>query len=387
MIPFVYSLLLTAVIVATGTPAAGAEPLKIASIFAFSGVAAPSNRPSFSGVRYGVEELNQQGGIGNRLIELIEIDNRSTPIGAKVAADQAVQTGVMAIIGASWSSHSLAIAKVAQAAGIPMITTDSTNVQITRIGDYIFRVCYTDTFQGQVMARFAAGELKATSATLMINAASDYSIGLAEAFSQSFGDLDGTIRKQVYYKHQQDHFRKEIDAIKAADSDVLFIPGHDESAAIILESAQAGIRSVPIGCDGWSTDTFYKRGGDRIPSGYYCTHWSEEIQSPRSRQFVESYKREEQTLSTEPLGYDAVLVLADAARRATSLTPAALKTALAATKNFPGVTGNITFDNHGDPIKSTVIMKIEDGKAYYLKRIAPSPSTSMEPAQETRKQE
>lgn len=362
-------------ILAAASSASGIEAVKIASIYAFSGVAAPSNRPSIVGVRYGVDEINRRGGILGRPIELVEFDNRSTPIGSKVAADQAVQAGVIAIIGASWSSHSLAIAKVAQAEGIPMITTDSTNERVTRIGDYIFRVCYTDSFQSEVMAKFAVTELKAASATVMINSTSDYSIGLADAFNKRFTALGGTIRAQVYYKHQQHQFREELDAVRRAGSDVLFIPGHDESAAIILEAARVGISSIPMGCDGWSTETFFKRGGNRVALGYYCTHWSEDTRTPRSRRFVETYKRNGRILSTEPLGYDAVLLLADAAKRAVSVKPERLKAALSTTKGFPGVAGDISFGRTGDPIKATVVMQIRDGKASYLKRIVP-PSLS-----------
>jgi branched-chain amino acid transport system substrate-binding protein len=359
------------VVFAAVSSAVAADAVKVASIYAFSGVAASSNSPSARGVRYGVEEVNRRGGILGQPVELIELDNLSTPIGSKVAADRAVTAGVAAIIGASWSSHSLAIAKVAQAHGLPMITTDSTNERVTRIGDYVFRVCYTDPFQGKVMARFAATELKAASAAIMINSTSDYSIELAEVFARSFTAEGGTIRKQVHYKHSQDHFRSEMEALRMADSDVLFVPGHDESAAILLEAVHAGIRSIPIGCDGWSTINFFERGGERVPVGYYCTHWSEDVGTAQSRRFVETFKRNGRMLSIEPLGYDAVLLLADAASRAKSLQPARLRAALAATEGFPGVTGDISFDRHGDPIKATVVMQIRNGVAVYLKRILP----------------
>ena len=354
--------------------ACAAEAIQVASIYAFSGAAASANRSSYMGVRYGVQEVNRRGGILGRPVELLELDNRSTPIGSKVAADQAVKAGVIAIIGASWSSHSLAIAQVAQAAGLPMITSDSTNERVTRIGDFVFRVCYTDPFQGQVMARFAASTLKASSATVMIDSTSDYSIGLAAVFDETFTALGGTISRRVYYKHKQDHFREELAAVRQADSDVLFIPGHDESAVILMEAAPSGIRSIPIGCDGWSTDNFFARGGNRLPNGYYCTHWSEDVQTTGSRQFVETYKRSSDMMSTEPLGYDAVLLLADAAARAASIEPDRLKDALAATRQFPGVTGDISFDRNGDPIKSTVVMQIINGKATYLKSISPAPA-------------
>ncbi len=348
-----------------------AEPVKIASIYAFSGVAAESNRPAFEGVRYGVTELNQRGGILNRPVELIEFDNRSTPIGAKVAARRAIEADVTAVIGASWSSHSLAIAKVVQPAGIIMITTDSTNPQVTLVGDYIFRVCYTDTFQGRVMARFARAHLNAGKAIVFINIASDYSMGLAQAFSAFFQDAGGTVLGSIHYKHQQDQFKDVVAQARAFQPDVLFIPGHDESARLILAAQEAGIQGIPLGADGWSTEIFFERGGYRITRGYYCTHWSEMVDNQASRDFVDRYRRPDYTLSTEPLGYDAVLLLADAIKRAGTLERAAVRAALAATRSYAGVSGAITFDASGDPLKATIIMAIENGRRQYLESVGP----------------
>ena len=375
-----FSQIAISIVITVSTAAAvfAAEAVKVASIYAHSGAAASANSSPYTGVRYGVAEINRRGGILGRPVELVELDNRSTPIGSKVAADQAVKAGVIAIIGASWSSHSLALAKVAQAAGIPMITTDSTHERVTMVGDYIFRVCYTDPFQGLVMAHFAAFDLKAKSATVMIDSTSDYSIGLAAVFDRNFTVRGGTIRKRVYYKHQQDHYRKELEVVRQADSDVLFLPGHDESAAILLEAQRVGVRSIPVGCDGWSPDNFFQRGGNRLPLGYYCTHWAEDVDNLRSRQFVKRYKQKGHILSIEPLAYDAVLLLADAATRAGSVQPEPLKSALAATRGFPGITGDISFDRNGDPIKAAVVMEIRNGKAAFLKSIFPDAPLSSE---------
>jgi branched-chain amino acid transport system substrate-binding protein len=370
MIRCILLVLLSLECIAVG-PLFSAETVKVASIFAFSGIAASANRIPAQGVRYGVDEINSRGGIQGHQIELIEIDNKSTPIGSKVAADLAVKKGVSAIIGASWSSHSLAIAKVAQSAGIPMISTDSTHPQVTRIGDYIFRVCYTDPFQGRMMAHFASTELQAKTASILFDVTSSYSTGLARVFAEQFKNNGGTIDKVLYYKTKQDNFRSEMQELKQAESDILFIPGHYESAGILFEAEKVGIKSVFLGCDGWGAISSFKKGGQKISSGYYSTHWSESIQSPRSRKFVEKYKKEEELLSFEPLGYDAVLLLADALTRAGSLEPEQIKTALQQTESFQGVTANISFNEDGDPIKSMVIIQIQDGETEYLKSIAP----------------
>lgn len=353
------------------SPLLSAETIKVASIFAFSGVAAPSNRASILGVRYGVEEINRRGGISGRQIELIELDNRSTPIGSKVAADKAVKENVVAIIGASWSSHSIAAAKVAQAAGVPMISTDSTNEQVTRVGDFIFRVCYTDPYQGRVMAHFAVTELQAETASILFDASSNYSYGLAQVFAENFKKLGGRIDKVVSYKYKQDNYRTEMDELKNVESDILFVPGHDESASILLEAAEAGIKSIPVGCDGWSTTNSFKKGKSKVALGYYSTHWSEGVQTRSSQDFVKAYKEEGKLLSSEPLGYDSVALLANAIGRAESFKPEEIKTALQQTENFQGITGNISFNEFGDPLKTTVIIGIQDGETHYLRSITP----------------
>ena len=361
-----------------GTSSFAVETVKIASIHGFSGIASVSNRASYTGVRLGVEEINRQGGILGRPIELIELDNRSTPIGSKIAAKQAIEANVVAILGPSWSSHSIAAAKVAQDAGIPMIATDSTHEKVTRVGDYIFRVCYTDPFQGRAMARFAVSELKAKTASVIVDTTSDYSIGLADVFSKSFKELGGRVDKYVKYKYQQDNYRKEMAVLGQVESDILFIPGHDESAAIILEAAEVGIKSVPLGCDGWSTSDFFVKGGNKVSLGYYSTHWSEDVQTTKSQQFAKLYKNNQYALSSEPLGYDAVLLLADAAARAMSLHPDKLKVALQETNGFQGVTGEVSFNEFGDPLKPMVVIKIDEGEAQFLKSIAPETKNDIE---------
>ncbi len=354
------------------------ETVKIASIHGFSGIASVSNRASYTGVRHGVEEINRRGGILGRPIELIELDNRSTPIGSKIAAKLAVEANVVAILGPSWSTHSIAAAKVAQNAGVPMIATDSTHENVTRVGDYIFRVCYTDPFQGRAMARFAVSELKAKTASVIVDTTSDYSIGLADVFSVSFKQLGGRIDKYVMYKYQQDNYRKEMDVLRQVESDILFIPGHDESAAIILEAAQAGIKGIPLGCDGWSTSDFFAKGGNKVSLAYFSTHWSEDVQTTKSQQFVKLYKNNQYALSSEPLGYDAVLLLADAAARATSLEPEKLKVALQETNAFQGVTGAVSFNEVGDPLKPMVVIKIDEGEAQFFNSISPETHENVE---------
>lgn len=352
-------------------PAKCKQTIKIAAIYALSGPAAEANRSSTRGVRLAVDEINASGGVLGMPFELIEIDNRSTPIGSKVAAVQAVKHKVTAIIGAAFSSHSIAIARVAQQNRIPMITNVSTNPLVTRIGDCIFRVCFNDLLQGEVIGMFARERLEAERVVAVFNVASDYSLGLTNTFEKAFSKRGGVMLAKIPYKKQQPHFRNIIEQAKSVRPDALFIPGHDESARIVVEALQKELNAIPLGGDGWDEQSFYNMGGNLIKLGYYTTHWNPAVESAPSKKFVAHYHQSGTILTATALGFDAVHLLADAIERAGTIDRSKIRAALARTRGFEGVTGTISFDNHGDPVKSVVIMKIQDGRPVYLERITP----------------
>lgn len=347
------------------------EKIKLASIYAFSGVAAQTNTHSIRGVRHGVQEVNRSGGVLGKKIELIELDNKSTPIGSKVAADMAVQANVSAIIGAVYSSHTLAIAKVAQANHIPMITSASTHTKITPIGEYIFRVCYSDLFQGEVMAAFCTKELKVSTVVIFVDLTSDYSMELSNEFQRNFQKRGGKILARINYKQNQKSFRPMVLQAKKINPDALFIPGYFESALIIKDAIDAGIKAIPLGGDGWGSTAFFNKGGAALKRGYYCTHWAEEVGNHFSRRYIKKYKKDAPIHASEVLAYDAVLLLAEAIQRVGSTDRRKTRAALAKTKGFKGVTGTITFNGNRDPIKNAVIMKITDGRKYFFKSYTP----------------
>ncbi len=347
------------------------EPIRIAAIFSYSGAAADANFLSAEGARWAVEDINAAGGVLGRRLALIEIDTLSTPIGAKVAADIAVERQVTAIVGPSWSSHSIAVAKVAQAHKIPMIANMSTHPALTGIGDYIFRACYDDLLQGRAMAQFARSHLRAETVVICLDITSDYGIGLAGSFQENFESLGGRVLKRIPYKARQSNFREMAARVKPFDPDVLFIPGYEESGAISAEAARHGVRAVPMGGDGWDADGLFRMGADRIATGYFATHWSPAIQTPRSRAFAAKYGSRATLLAPAALSYDAVQLLADALRRAGTTESSALRDALAATQDYDGVTGRISFNPNGDPIKSLVIMEIENGRPRYRMQVRP----------------
>ncbi len=347
------------------------ESIVIGALYSFSGLAAQSNLPSIHGVRFAVEEINANGGVLNMPLKLLEIDNLSTPIGAKVAAEKAVQEEVTAIVGSAWSSHTLQSAKVAQAHGIPLISNVSTHPDITGIGDYIFRVCFNDLYQGWAMAKFARQDLELRRAVVFTDITSDYSIELTQSFTTTFEHLGGEVVKKISYKRNTINHQRLLAEAAQFNPDVFFIPGLDESALIAGETQRLGLNTVLMGADGWDLESFYAKGGNQILHGYFSTHWTENLNNDISRAFVKKYKKKEAIFAPEALAYDAVYLLANAIRSAGSLDRKAIRDTLAATKSFQGVTGPITFDQRGDPLKNIVIMELKNGRPRYLNQIQP----------------
>ena len=349
------------------------EIIQIAAIFAKTGVAAKNNISNFQGVIIAVEEINARGGLLDRPVEIIEIDNKSTPLGSKQAALEAVRLDVTAVIGASWSSHSLAMAPVLQQAQIPMISNFSTNPAVTKVGDYIFRVCFTDPFQGKIMAGFARRDLKAQTAVILKNINSNYSLGLAEFFTSAFTQGGGKILWEGEYKEKSVDFSDLLQEVQALKPDVVFVPGYERDSGFMIKQARGmGIQTVFLGGDGWGNQMF-EYGGATVDNNYYSSHWHPDIPSAANQDLMARYRSKFGPATNNiPLAYDAVMVLADAVRRAHSLDRKKIRDALAATQNFQGATGTISFDENGDPEdKDAVILKLEKGASVFVKTIRP----------------
>ena len=357
-----------------GSPAPPADGAicKVAAIYALTGNAKVDNSSEIAGIREAAEQINSNGGVMGLRFEVIELDNLSMAIGAKNAAETADQLGACAIIGPSWSTHALAAAKVAQRRKIPMIASMSTHPNVTRTGNYIFRVCYTDRFQGRVMAAFARKSLGASTASMLVDSTSDFSMGLADYFAQNFKAMGGRIYKRVLYKpHNRLNAESLVVDVKQDSPEVIFIPGHGESGFLARECQKEKPFIPVLGGDGWGVGTFYRVGGSYIKLGYYCTHWAPEVEFPASRDFILEYDGKFKLNGAFVMGYDATMLLADAIRRAGSTDREAIRLALETTKDYPGVTGPISFDKNGDPSKNAVIMEIRNGSAIYLKTVSP----------------
>ena len=282
----------------------------------------------------------------------------------------------MAIIGAGASGNSLAAAPNAQSARVPLIAPSSTHPAVTQAGDYIFRACYMDVFQGEVMARFAVNTLKAQKAAILVDYNSPYSRGLTEFFELSFAKLGGTIVAKQSYSQSDADFRGQLSAIKTAEPDVVYIPGYNGDVAIIAKQArQIGIEQPLLGADGWDAPELWELARDAVNGSYISNHYSADDPSENIQKFVTNYRQRYHNLPPDAhaaLAYDAVRFLADAMQRAGSTEGPKLRDALATTKNFPGVTGLISMDANRNAVKPAVVLKLQDRSYVYQETIQPT---------------
>ena len=361
-------------IVSFASSAIAAEPVKIAAIFAQTGIAAVNNAPYSQMIELATEELNRKGGLLGRSVELILLDNKSTPLGSMSAAKKAVQLQVTAVIGAIWSSHSLAAAPVLQQSGIPMITPISTNPKVTGIGNYVFRVCFIDSFQGKAMAQFAYNKLGAKTAIVLEIINEEFSLTLSEYFVESFMKYGGKVLLKSSYKNNAVDFALLLDKVKVLPSDVVYVPGYARDSGLLIKQAVSmGIHTTFLGGDGWNQ--IYDYGGAEVEGNFYSAAWHPDVPYTKSIHLQKIYSQKYKNRLTHtgaPLAYDAVMLLADAVLRAGTLERSKIRNALAETEGFQGATGTITFDEQGDPLnKEVIILKLEKGGAAYFKSIKP----------------
>jgi branched-chain amino acid transport system substrate-binding protein len=352
------------------------EPVKVAAIFAQTGIAVTNNSPHIEVIQLAVDQINSQGGVLGRPIELLLLDNKSSPIGANLAAKKAVELQVAAVIGGAWSSHSLQMAPVLQKAKIPMITGSATNPKVTRFGNYIFRACFIDSFQARAMAQFAYDDLNARTAAVLEIINEEFSLTLAELFENSFSKLGGKIILKDSYENDAVDFADLLKKVKASQPDIVYVPGYARDSGLLLkQAASMAINTAFLGADGWAGSLIYDFGGGSVEGNYYSAHWHHDVSFSKS---IELQKMYEQKYSVKiphmnaPLTYDAMLLLADAIERAGTFEREKIRDALASTSSFQGATGTITFNDQGDPInKPVVIMKLGQEEPMYFKTVRP----------------
>ncbi|MEW5854672.1 MAG: ABC transporter substrate-binding protein [Myxococcota bacterium] len=327
------------------------------------------------GVDTAVKELNDAGGVLGKKIKVIVYDDQGKPEEAVTAVTKLItQDKVHVVLGEVASSRSLAAAPVCQNNKVPMITPSSTNPRVTETGDFIFRVCFIDPFQGTVMAQFAADHLKVKTAAIFRDKSSDYSMGLADYFQKAFEAKGGKIVADEAYNSADTDFKAQLTSMKGKNPEAIFVPGYYTQVALVARQARELKITVPLlGGDGWDSSKLFEIGGKALDGCYFSNHTSNDDPRPELQQFITRYKQQwgEAPDSLAVMGYDAALVAADAIKRAGKLDRQAIRDALAQTKDFKGASGSITLDAQRNANKPAVVLKIQDGKASFVTSIAP----------------
>jgi len=328
-----------------------------------------------NGVMMAADEINKAGGINGRQIQILSEDDEGRPEKASTVATKLIaQDRVVALLGEVASGNSLAAAPKAQAAQVPMISPSSTNPAVTQVGDYIFRVCFIDPFQGEVMAKFAANTLHAKKAAIMLDFNSPYSRGLTEFFESSFTKLGGQILTKQSYTQGDRDYKGQLTSIRSASPDVIYVPGYYGEVGVIAKQAkQLGITQPLLGGDGWDAPQLFELGGEALNGDFISNHYSVEDPSPVIQKFVADFKSRYSIApdALAALGYDAMRVLADSLKRAGTTNGPKLRDAIAATKDFSGITGVISINSERNAVKSAVVLKIQNGKFEYQETIKP----------------
>jgi len=328
-----------------------------------------------NGIELAVNEINAAGGVNGKTLRVVVFDDEGKPAEAAVGVTKLItQDRVKVVLGEVASSLSLAAAPICQSHQVPMISPSSTDPKLTQTGDYIFRVCFIDPFQGRVMSDFAMGHLKARTAAILRDQKSDYSMGLADFFIKRFKDQGGTIVSDESFQAGDVDFKSQLTAIRGKNPDVIFVPGYYTEVGLIAKQArELGIQVPLLGGDGWESSKLYEIGGKALDGCYFSTHYSSESSDPKVRDFVKKYQAQYGSVpdGLGTLGYDAAGVLAEALKRAKSLSGTDIRDAIAATKDYPGVTGKISIDANRDAVKSAVVLKIDGGKSSFVTTVNP----------------
>ncbi len=350
------------------------EPILIGGVAPVTGPAATFGKSTKQGYEMALEEWNAKGGVLGRTVKLIFEDDKADPTEAANAFSKLInENHVVAIVGSVTSSCSLAGAPIAQRNKVPMITPTSTNVKVTEQGDYIFRACFIDPFQGTVAAKFLYNNLKARKVGVIYDIGQDYNAGLAESFKKEFESLGGQIIAYEGYPDGTTDFNTQLTKILDGKPDAIYSPNYYNDDGLIAKQARSlGFNGPIVGGDGWDSPDLVKIGGDAVNNCYFTNHFSKDSKEEIVQNFVKKYedKYGEAPDALAALGYDGMNIMLTAIQNAGSTDGEAIKDAL---KNidYQGVTGHIKFDENRNPIKSAVILKIENGKQVYVTTINP----------------
>lgn len=354
----------------SGDGQANADGIKIGINYELSGKVATYGQSSVDGIMMAIDEINAAGGVKGKKLVPVRYDNKSEPAEAITLANKLIsQDKVLAILGPATSGSFKSEVSVAEKNKVPVIsgsaTADDVTVDAAGLKNYAFRICYTDSFQGTAMANFASKNLSAKSAVIIKDNSSDYAKGLAENFSKTFKAAGGSIVGEEAYVSKDNDFNAILTKIKGLKFDVIYLPGYYEEAGLIIKQARAlGINAPILGADGFDSPSLVELAGAKaLTNVYFSNHYSSLDKDPKVTAFIEAFKKK---YNKEPdafnaLGYDLAKFLADAISRSETVDRETLTKALASTKDFVGVTGSFSIDEKHNPVKSIVVIGLENG--------------------------
>ena len=360
-------------IMATGCGAGGgaakdSKTIKIGANLELSGPVSAYGTAEYEGAKLAVEEINKNGGVLGKDLELVKLDNKSDQAeSAIVATKLATKENVVAIVGPATSGAVKAATPSVTKAKVPMVTPSGTDDSVTvengKVWDYVYRVCFQDSFQGVALANFATKDLNAKKAVIIGDSSSDYAKGLTKSFKDSF---KGDIVDEVNFTTGDKDFKAVLTKIKDKNFDVLYMPSYYEEAGLIIKQArELGITQPILGADGFGNEKLVDLAqAKNLNDVYYTAHYSDKSENPKVTDFVAAFKKENDKTpdAFSALAYDSVYMIAKAIENAGEADPEKVKDELAKIKDFDGVTGKITMDKEHNPVKSTLVIKLEDGK-------------------------
>ncbi len=354
----------------------GGDKIKVGEFASLTGKEATFGTSAHEGTLLAIEQVNLSGGVLGKQLELLTEDDQTKAGEPANAVNKLIsKDGVIAILGEVASSRSLEAAPICQQSQIPMISPASTNPTVTQEGNYIFRVCFNDDFQGGALANFASGTLKAKKVAILTDVKSDYSKGLAKSFKAKYSNNGGNIGTELDFNGGDKDFKGQLTAIKSDNPDAIFLPGYYNDVALIcIQAKQLGMNIPIFGGDGWESESLLTIGKDAMEGHYFSTHCSIEQPTAEMTAFVAAYQKRFEGKTPDAmavLGYDSAMVLVDAIKRAKTTESVALRDAIAATKNFAGASGNITLNADRDAVKALVFIQIKNEKFTYNTTVNP----------------
>ncbi len=364
----------------TGNTAENSDVIKIGINYELSGGVATYGQSSVEGIELAIEEINAAGGINGKKIEAVKYDTKSEPAEATTLATKLMtKDKVLAVLGPATSGSFKAVIPVAIKNKIPVAsgsaTADDVTVDASGVKQYAFRICFSDSYQGEVMASYALNNLSKKKAVIIMDSSSDYAKGLAKSFKRVFTEGGGAVVAEEAYLDGDTDFNAIITSIKNQDFDVIFIPGYYEEVGLIIKQARAqGIDAPVLGADGFDSPELVKLAGkEALNNVFFSNHYSSLDQDPTVVSFIESFKKKYDNKEPDAfnaLGYDLAKFVADGIGRAEKLNGESVKKALEETKDFKGVTGSFSINENHDAVKAIVVIGLKDGAQDTIERIS-----------------